>query len=594
MNTYQRRRPKVRNASGGNAPQIRRKATTNGELATPTTSPLAPAQHTPSANHGMKRLFLSAQALTLTAGSSTSKCEVLSSSPPLDTHASLPTRTNHYLKSGHLDLTKPQLDRNAPKYNTHTHTHTQQPPVVQNKIEVDTDPSSTNNNDSDDDDSCGLPVSPVSILITDHDYTHPNATARTSTLPHPCTAVLTPQSRANLSIPIPDKNPRRRQFVHYLPHGAAGIDEATTSVAVRQGRYVIRLIEDRGCKAKTYSRHIGRKWMRYSPEQLKAEMQEDERLDWEGKDKEKIEMGDADLRSPTCNGGSVRSQRSTVWRGHEEVMPVQRAPANYLRPGTHRDTVSESRLSPISQRRDRLVRSGAACTCTAKALAVRPCIEEEGEAPDEVAVNGAWVDMSPSMKVYRMRNGKEKGKGRERAQLTWSKCITAEKRARALESAGRYNSRVSAKGLAEAAAVKAEIAARTDKLMAERLESVKAREEKVKKATECLIDRENTEVMQSHRDEEYDSESSESVYDDSSDDENPPSIVEDILLAAVERDITLVRQNSDAVRSQKGMVVTTPKPKVKGGWQFWFRWMFCIPSAKIRKPEKLQKKSAKY
>jgi len=323
-------------------------------------------------------------------------------------------------------------------------------------------------------------------------------------------------------------------------------------------------------------------------------MQEDERLDWVGREKEKIEIGDANLGSQLCNGGSVRSQKSTVWRGHEEVMPVQKAPANHLRPGTHRDIVSESRLSPISQRRDRLVRSGAACTCKARALAVRPCIGEEGEAPDEVVVNGAWIDMSPSVKVYRMRDGKEKRKARERAQLTWSKCITAEKRARALESAGRYNSRVSAKGLAEAAAVKAEIAARTEKLMAERLEKIKAREEKVQKATKWLIAGENAEVMQGHPDEEYDSESSVSVYDDSSDDESPTSMVGDILLAAVERGIPLVRQDSDAVRLQRGVVVTTPKPKVKGGWHFWFWWTFCIPSATIRKPEKLQKKSAKY
>lgn len=327
--------------------------------------------------------------------------------------------------------------------------------------------------------------------------------------------------------------------------------------------------------------------MRYGPEQLRAEMQGDEGFGRKGK--EKVEMENmVDLERQLCNGCNAGYGRSTVGGGQDEAMPVQRMPVYYLRCQTHHNSVSRSGVSPGSEDHGQLIRSGAACTCKARALAIQPCLEEEGESPDKVVMNGAWIKSIRTLKASKMRNGKGKGKGKERAHLTWGKSITAEKRARALESAGRYTSRESAKRLAEAAAARAEIDARTEKLMAERLERIKTREQRVKKATERLIALENAELMLDRQDEDYDSESSESVYDESSDDENPPSIVEDILLAGAERSIPLVRQNSNAARSERGVVVTMPKPKES--WKNWFRRMFCVPNANTRKPRNLQKK----
>jgi len=564
-----------------------------GESAMPTSTPTptpskptlsrAPRTRRNKLGVGVKRLSLPSRALT--AGASTTDTSGVSPScPPSDTQVSLlpapaPAPANHkhyhYLSSGHLDLTQSQNDSTRD-----AQIHTPHAPTT---LQI--------NNDNDGADSGSNP--PIDILITDHDYTHPTPHQRSSTLSHPASAVLPPQSSTALYIPITGPNLHRRQFVHYLPYGSAAVDEATTSVAVRRRRYEVRARDERerGCKVESMSRRVGPKWMRYDPKQLRAEMQGDERLGGKGKGKAEME-NEVGLERQLGNGCNAGYGRSTIGGGKDEAMPVQTMPVYYLRCQTYHDSILRSGLSLGSEDHGQLIRSGAACTCKARALAVQPCLEEEGESPDEAVLNGVWVKRTRTLKASRMRSGKEKGKGKERAHLTWGKCVTAEKRARARELAGRYTSRESAKRLAEAAAARAEIEARTEKLMAERLERIKAREEKVKKTTERLMALENAELMLDRQDEDYDSESSESVYDESSDDENLPSIVEDILLAGVERSIPLVRQNSNAARSERGVVVTMPKPKPKPkeNWKNWFRRMFCVPNANTRKPKKLQRR----
>ncbi|KAK5098112.1 hypothetical protein LTR70_004356 [Exophiala xenobiotica] len=526
---------------------------------------------------GVKRVSLPSRALTAGAGTSTADTSGVSPSclRP-DTQASLlPAPADHkhyhYLSSGHLDLTQSDSTRDAQIHTPHAPT----------TLQINNDVADSGSNP------------PIDILITDHDYTHPTPHQRSSTLSHPASAVLPPQCSTALYIPIIGPNRHRRQFVHYLPYGSAAVDEATTSVAVRRGRYEARARDERGCKVESMSRRVGPKWMRYDPKQLTAEMQGDERL-W-GKGKGKAERENVvELERQLSNGCNAGCGRSTIGGGTDEAMPVQTMPVYYLRCQTYHNSISRSGLSLGSEDHGQLIRSGAACTCKARALAIQPCLEEEGESPDEAVLNGVWVKRTRTLKASRMRCGKEKGKGKERAHLTWGKCVTAEKRARARELAGRYTSRESAKRLAEAAAARAEIEARTKKLMAERLERIKAREEKIKKATERLMALENAELMLDRQDEDYDSESSESVYDESSDDENLLSIVEDILLAGVERSIPLVRQNSNAATSERGVVVTMPKPKPKPkpkeNWKNWFRQMFCVPNANTRKPRKLQRR----
>ncbi|KAK5955214.1 hypothetical protein OHC33_003894 [Knufia fluminis] len=107
---------------------------------------------------------------------------------------------------------------------------------------------------------------------------------------------------------------------------------------------------------------------------------------------------------------------------------------------------------------------------------------------------------------------------------------------------------------------------------------------------EELIARENARLPISPLVELESGESSESVDDDSSDDENPPSIVEDVLLADMGSGTHPVRLNANIARSKVAVVVgTEPKQDWKASLKVWVRRVFCVADGSARKPRKLQK-----
>lgn len=167
-----------------------------------------------------------------------------------------------------------------------------------------------------------------------------------------------------------------------------------------------------------------------------------------------------------------------------------------------------------------------------------------------------------------------------------SEYATAEKRAPDLEAAGRYRSREAENHVTEAAAASAEIDARTEVLKGAHVKKVRMKEKEVLEATEWLIAQENAKLMSGHEEEAHIScESSQSTYDEPSDDERPASIVEDILEGRVARGTPLVRMNSNAARSEAGVVV-----RPKESWKAWFRRVFRVPDGSMRRSKKLKRK----
>ncbi|KAK5938634.1 hypothetical protein PMZ80_008825 [Knufia obscura] len=126
-------------------------------------------------------------------------------------------------------------------------------------------------------------------------------------------------------------------------------------------------------------------------------------------------------------------------------------------------------------------------------------------------------------------------------------------------------------------------------------EAEKARGQvEVRLATERLIARENAQLAIGRLEELESGESSESVDDESSDDENPPSIVGEVLLADVSSGTSLYRLNSNTARSEVAVMVgPEPKQSWKACLKIWVRRVFCVPDGGARKARKLQKERRK-
>ena len=115
-----------------------------------------------------------------------------------------------------------------------------------------------------------------------------------------------------------------------------------------------------------------------------------------------------------------------------------------------------------------------------------------------------------------------------------------------------------------------------------------SRDEEVRRATLEVIAQENARVLGwcDGTLDEFESESSESVDDESSDDEMGTSTVRDILRAGDERRTPVVRQQSRNVKSEVGIVVM---PRDKESWKGWLRRVLCVLGENARNGNKLRK-----
>jgi len=336
--------------------------------------------------------------------------------------------------------------------------------------------------------------------------------------------------------------------------------------------------------------------MRVDGEQLEAEMKQDNSIDLSGYDGKIDDEGKAKAKRP-----QLTRRYRTKDPSNDEAMPQQHEPEYYLQCKAHPTTATTPGTPPGFPVEGQMTRSAGACTCKARALSIQPCFPEEAESLDEVVLHRAWLERARNFRMAKMRRmgerykardgGNDKGKGKERAHPapTFGGSITADGCVKGLGAAAKYRARESSKHLAAAASARAEIDARTRMLKAAHMEKEQEkarRQEEVRRATERLIARENAVLVTGMNEEGNSDESSESVYDESSDDENPPSMVADIAEVDVRRNTSLVRLNSNTARSETAVVV---EPQPKRCWMVWFRWVFCVPDGDVRRGKKLQK-----